>query len=407
MIGVPATQASKATRIQLTRPADRQTVWLHAMVSFMAGPSRTHAIVVGIDEYEIGTAARLTGPVDDAIRFTQWFLKSGVPAARLHLAVTPCPPKADELRSAGVDVRSAGKADIHRLLTRDLPKWDGDLLWVVWGGHGAVDELRRRRLYYADSTHADPATLDLESAMAMAASSYIPAFDRQIWVIDACQTHGVAARPRWVAGTETFPLGTPEQTRDQDALFAASLGQPALNLTAARTGLFSAEVLRELEAVDQGPWPPDIDALTARLREHFTRLRDSGVHGQTPTYLWYRSRHGDEGQLLQSGPAPATPTHSARVDLRLLGTAADALVMIDEFVRMDTREEILSTLRRSIYASINRQANARLEAISALRTCSRYSGGLSELVEAVRFFSSDTTRADNFAAAAHRLTAAS
>lgn len=375
----------------------------------MASPLRTHAIIVGIDDYELGTSARLTGPVDDAARFARWFLANGVPAAQVHLAVTPGLAEIDDLAETGAEVRGPSRAEIHRLLTRDLPGWDGDLLWVVWGGHGAVDELRRRRLYYADSTRADPATLDLESAMAMAASSYVPAFDRQIWIVDACQTHGIVVRPRWSAGTETFPLGTPRRTRGQDALFAAATGQPAINLTAARTGLFSAEILRDLEATGpDGTWPPDIDALTDRLRERFTRLRDDGAYEQTPTYLWYRNRTGDEGQLLRSGSAHTTPARPAgQVDLRLLGAAADALVRIDEFVRTDTREEMLSVLRRDIYAAVNRQSNARLDAVSVLRTCSRYAGGIPELIEAVRFFCADPARADDFTTAARRLDTAS
>ncbi|GAA4963270.1 effector-associated domain 2-containing protein [Actinoplanes utahensis] len=368
----------------------------------MGSPLRTHAIIVGIDEYEIGASARLIGPVDDAVRFARWFLSHGVPAAQVHLAVTPGLAAVDDLTKTGADVRGPSRAEIHRLLTRDLPDWDGDLLWVVWGGHGAIDELRRRRLYYADSTRADPATLDLESAMAMAASSYVPGFARQIWIVDACQTHGLAVRSHWTPGTETFPVGAPERNREQDALFAASLGEPAINLTAARTGLFSSEVLRDLEATEPGTWPPDMEALTTRLRERFTRLRDS--YEQTPTYLWYRSRAGDEGQLLQSGTAHAAPARpSGQIDLRLLGAAAEALVRIDEFVRTDVREEMLSVLRRDIYAAINRQGNARLEAVSVLRTCARYAGGIPELVEAVRFFCADPDRATEFAAAAQRL----
>ncbi len=369
----------------------------------MGSPLRTHAVVVGIDEYELGASARLVGPVDDAVRYAKWFLDRGVPAAQVHLAVTPGRPELDELKGAGADVRDAGRATIHRLLTRDLPGWDGDLLWVVWGGHGAIDERRRRRLYYADSTRDDPATLDLESVMAMAATSYVPSFERQIWVVDACQTHGIAVRPEWVAGTETFPIGTPVEGRDQDALFAAGLGQVALNRRVARTGLFSAEVLRLLAAAGTDPWPPDVDALIAELRERFTQSRDRGRHEQTPTYLWFRNRRGDEGQLLRSGTTPATPARPGQPDLRLLGAAADALVRVDEFTRMDSREEMFSTLRRDVYSAINRQANARLEAISVLRTCLRFAGGITELIESVRFFAGDTAAAEEFTTAAARL----
>jgi hypothetical protein len=369
----------------------------------MAGPNRAHVIAVGIDDYEFGSGARLVGPVDDAVRFARWCLDRGVPAPQIHLAVTPGAPEVGELRSSGVDVRGVGKADIHRLFARDLPGWDGDLLWVLWGGHGAIDGLRRRRLFYADSTRDDPVSLDLESLTAMAASSYVPEFEQQIWIVDACQTHGIPVKSEWVAGAETFPLGQPVPGREQDVLLAASLGQAAVNLTVARTGLFSSEVMRELDAAPVQPWPPDVDQLVDGLRARFSHLRDGGGPAQTPTYLWYRNRRGDEGQLLQSGAAPAQPAPGARPDLGRLREATEALVRVDEFVRSDTREEMLSTLRREVYAAINRQSNARLEAVSVLRTCLRFAGGMAELIETVRFFCADSERAEEFAVAAARL----
>ncbi|GAB3932261.1 hypothetical protein GCM10027614_01080 [Micromonospora vulcania] len=277
-------------------------------------PRDVQVVGVGIDRYAAGSDWSLVGPVDDAIRFARRFVARGVPPEQVTLLLAPEPEPGAV--PPGVVVRPADRATVRDVLLRELPTRRQSTLHVVWGGHGYVDVGRHRRLYYADATATDAGALDLDSLLATFASDLVGAFDRQLWIVDACQLHD---RPQGLRspGNETFPAGEPVAGRTQDVLFAAGLGQAAANLRVRRTGLFSREVLRLLESGGTD-WLDDPALLVAALRERFAELRASGLAGQTPTYLWYRNALGDEGLVLgrsQAGrpvpSAPAAPTPAA------------------------------------------------------------------------------------------------
>ncbi|MGQ5261427.1 effector-associated domain 2-containing protein [Micromonospora sp. ZYX-F-536] len=349
-------------------------------------PRDAHVVIVGIDRYEAGSEWSLVGPVDDAVRFATRFVARGVPPEQVTVLLAPDP--GPDVVPPGVVVRPADRGTVRDVLLRELPTRRGSTLYVIWGGHGYVDTGRHRRLYYSDATATDSGALDLDSMLVTFASDLVPAFNRQLWIVDACQ---VRERPEAgrSTGNETFPSGVPVEGRTQDVVFAAGLGQAAANLRVRRTGLFSREILRLVESGDTD-WLGDPGRLVATLRERFAELRASGLTGQTPTYLWYRNGLGDEGLVLgkpEAGPpvraAPASPSPTVMAPL------VDALLEIPEFRRPAEREEILSLLRGQVYAAIRRHNGARLDTISVVRTCLRYPGALSELVEAVRFFATD------------------
>ena len=203
--------------------------------------------MVGIDRYGDTPNWDLAGPVADAVRFVEWFRSVGVPAERITLLASPAdgPPPAPD----GVEVLPADRATVREVLVRRPPRMPQRTLFVVWGGHGYVDVNRRRRLHYADTTPDDPLDLDLDALLTRFASTSVPGFDRQYWIVDACQVTGPNR-----GGHETFDAGDPVRGRAQDVLFAAGFGQPAMDLGPERTGVFSREVLRILEA--DGPARP-------------------------------------------------------------------------------------------------------------------------------------------------------
>ena len=135
----------------------------------------------------------------------------------------------------------------------------------------------------------------------------------------------------------------------------------------------------------------------------FTDLRSRGRTAQTPTYLWYRSATGDEGHLLRPPTPPTALPAEPRPTTDDLLPAVDALESVAEFQSPPAREEILRLLRGRIYTAIPRHQTTRLEAVSVIRTCLRFPGGLAELVEAVRFFAAGDPAMERFAAAARRL----
>ncbi|MFV2099029.1 hypothetical protein ACFHW1_26730 [Micromonospora sp. LOL_014] len=367
------------------------------------GPQRpdVRVVAVGVGAYQAGDGWTLTGPVDDAVRIARFFVAHGVPTGNVDLLTGPAPP-ADDL-PAGVRRRPADRATVRQLLLRELPASSARELYVYWGGHGFVDPRRRRRLYYADATDADAVNLDLDSLLATYASDLVAALHRQLWLVDVCQTHG-PARPRRIDGHETFPIGDPVAGRSQDVLFAAAAGQPAANLDRQRTGLFSRELLRLMDA-DGLTALADPQRLAERLRARFTTLRADGLTGQTPTYLWYRDASGDEGLLLAADPGGSRKPveRLVRPSTAAIGAVVDALLEIPEFRRPNDREEILSLLPPSVYASIRRNPATRIDAVSIVRGCLHHATGLSELVAAVRFFTSDDAAVDHLAETVRRL----
>jgi hypothetical protein len=293
----------------------------------------------------------------------------------------------------GVRCRPADRATVRELLMRELPASGASDLYVVWGGHGFLDTARLRRLFYADTIATDAVDLDLDSLLATYTSSIAASLRRQLWLVDVCQLHDDGGGPR-VRGHETFQVGDPVAGLRQHVLFAAGHGQGAADLRVQRTGLFSREVLRLLQA--DPALLDDPSSLVDALRARFAALRAAGLTRQTPTYLWYRNELGDEGLLLRD--APPTPADLPTLSTAQLVPIVEALLSVEEFRDPSGRQEILSLLRGPVYGAIRRHPAARTDAISIVRTCSRYPGGLRELVEAVRFFAPESPATDRLTA---------
>ncbi|MBB4690157.1 effector-associated domain 2-containing protein [Paractinoplanes abujensis] len=367
------------------------------MSAAVPAPSDSRAVLVGVDAYEGGPAWSLAGPVDDAVRFAEFFVTHGVPAEQVTVLASPMP--APDVLPAGVDCRPADSSTVRQVFIRELSTSPQSTLYVLWGGHGYVDLDRRRRVFYPDATEQDPVDLDLDSLLRRFGTDRVPGLNRQVWLIDVCQVHGPGTSAR-VDGHETFAAGEPVPGRAQDVYLAAGFGQPAANLSRRRAGLFSREVLSLL--TEHGlALLADPPALTGALQARFAAMRATGSLRQTPTYLWFRDALGNEGQVLRRAaavPAPS-PAHVAPARLK---PVVDALTEIEEFRRPNDREEILMLLRGSVYGQIRRNPAARPDAAAIVRTCLNWPGALSELVEAVRFFAGDEATA-RFEAAANRL----
>jgi effector-associated domain 2 (EAD2)-containing protein len=353
-------------------------------------------VLVGIDEYEAGPGWTLQGPVDDAIRFAEFFVGQGVSPAQITVLATPIP--APSALPTGVVGRAADRATVRDVLIRELSKAQESTLYVLWGGHGYIDLDHHRRLLYPDAVSDDLVDLDLDSLLTRFRSDHVGALGRQVWVVDACQVHG----PR-VSGHETFPSGEAVEGRAQDVYVAAGYGQAAVNLNRQRTGLFSREVLKLIE--DGGlPLLTDPRRLTDALEARFTALRAGGGLDQTPTYLWYRHGIGNEGQILRraTGSAARQPALTPPTPAQL-APVVNALLEIDEFRNPHDREAILSLIRSAVYASMDRSRKSRPDAVGVVRGSLKHRGGLRELVEAVRFYSDETSAVERFTAAAERL----
>lgn len=369
-----------------------------------ARPERTTLILVGIECYAAGEPWELRGPAADARRFAEWFWSRGVRPERTSVFVS-APPTDSSWTQAPVLVREASRDLIRSALVREVAQADGDLLVVVWGGHGMVDETGRRHLFTADATATDPLNIDVDSVLTLHRSSAVPSFANQLWIVDACQTLHDGARSRRGLPGESFGVRDTVPGRIQEVLFAASPGERAANVSPERTGLFSRELLADLDATPD--WPPDVSALADRQRRRFAALREQGLARQTPTYLWFRDRSGREGQLLAGRPpgGPPTTSRTTTTAARDLTPLVDALEAVPEFRGVGFRDEVVSLLRGEVGGAVRRFPGARLEAVSLVRTCLRFPGGLSELADVVLLCAGGVPESLAFAAAVNAVDA--
>ncbi|MFF0017192.1 hypothetical protein [Streptomyces sp. NPDC005374] len=355
-------------------------------------PSRTSVVVVGVESYEAGPDWDLDGPAEDALRFADWFLDRGVPPERVRALVAPLARNSAIWNGRPHPVHRADEATVRRELLRGVPGEDGDLLWVVWGGHGVVDAEGHRRVFCSDAVSEDRVNVDLDLALSFFRSNAVPAFRRQIWLVDACQVVHDVRRARRALPHSTLSPGTSTAGHNQTALFAVRAGERALNLSGERTGLFSREVLRLLTADGSDLWPPDTEALYASLRDTFTALRQRGLARQTPIHLWSRGWDGTEGQLLAAPepgapfqPSPAQPSNAA------VAAVVEALLAVPEFRAPVSRQEMIGLVRGDIglWAVVPEMPTVRTTALAVVRTCLRFPGALAELVEAARLCAGD------------------
>jgi Effector-associated domain 2 len=361
---------------------------------------RTTAVVVGIEQYAAGSDWNLNGPVPDARRFVDWFLCRGVPPDRVIALTAPLRRNPDPWDGSPVPAVAATQGALRSLLVRELPALEGDLLWVVWGGHGMVDADGRRRLFSADATGQDPVNIDLDEVLAFYRSAAVPSFPRQLWFVDACQTLHDGSLSRRSLPHEVLPRDVvPLPGRLQEVVLAASPGERAANLAMERTGLFSREVLAELPQV--GPeWPPDVGRLVERQRARFLELRRAGLARQTPTYFWYRDSRGEEGQVLaETKDAPPSSPVNRRAALSAESALVDALLDLPVFRDPGGRAGVIGLLRGEVAGNLRQHAVPRWDAVSLVTTCRDIPGSLPELVEAVRLFAGDTPQVDALAAA--------
>ncbi|MEV5959843.1 caspase family protein [Streptomyces sp. NPDC051987] len=337
----------------------------------VARPDRTHAVVVGVERYAVGPSWDLPGPAADARRFTAWLRGRGVPAAHISLLLDALPgtggPEVD------VPAGPAGREAVQEVLTRRLPAVEGDLLFVVWGGHGVTDPQGHRRLFYADATAGDKRNLDLDAWLTALTTDALPGFRRQIWLVDSCQTF-----VEDLGFVRSLPGEVPSRGdrlpgREQFVLLASGPGQRAANDPVRRTGAFSRAVLSVLEAAGDENWPPDMGAVADTVVGRFTE------GGQRPTSLWYRSGAGD----VRHFDFPAARRREEPVPEAALAELVALLAGWPALTDRDQRQLVVGMLPADLAGAIPRLGAARADIISIVRTCRLHPGGLAALVEAL------------------------
>jgi hypothetical protein len=258
-------------------------------MKFSARPEHTYAVVVGIEKYDVGPTWDLDGPARDAVRFITWLRNKGVPPDHVVAFLSPLDSNRNEIKTScqnlGVNAEEATGTLIRRAFAEVLPSNRGDLLFTFWGGHGVVTNTRDRRLFYANASAADKVHIVHESILIAGKSRSYQHFPQQISIVDACANYFEDMRIQVGITGDVIPShNMPANGIRQLVLFASAAGEVAINNNLKRAGEFSDIVIKELTAsID---FPGDFEGLSAKVRDHFARLRAEGKSRQTPVHYF-------------------------------------------------------------------------------------------------------------------------
>ncbi|HRX63230.1 MAG: hypothetical protein KDJ22_11395 [Candidatus Competibacteraceae bacterium] len=268
-------------------------------------PEKTCAVVVGIEQYAIGARWNLDGPASDAARFVGWLCSKGVPPGNILVLLSPLEDNrkiGDGLTQRGIRTQVASHDHIVDTLANGLPCLDGELLWLFWGGHGVITSDHQRRLFCANATANNQQIIGLEDLLAMLRSKTCGRFKHQIGVIDACANYFEEMHSKVSLAESSFSRREPAGDVRQFVLYGAATGELARNDTIRKTGAFSEVVLETLER--DLCWPPDIDGLYKKVKNHFNCPNRDVKARQTPVYFqwqWPDEGEGIVGDLPVSG----------------------------------------------------------------------------------------------------------
>lgn len=244
-------------------------------------PSRTHALVVTVERYQSPDVSDIPGLAASGRRFTRWLAGRGVPEENVIF-----------LGDSGTGLCQADQVTVDRVLTEQLPDRDGDLLWLLWVGHGVLDPLGRRRLLLADATTRNLRTVDLDALMRLYRTSFLAGFRRQIIVADACQSDlPLTQSARWPEPMSLPPGGERTLGSHQYACLAAAPGEAARY--ADGRPLFTEAFLDELERRGHGLADvPGYDAVEKSLVRKYRETGQETYFRQHPVTLRFVSGDG-------------------------------------------------------------------------------------------------------------------
>ncbi|GCE01029.1 VMAP-C domain-containing protein [Embleya hyalina] len=285
-------------------------------------PERVHAVVVGLEKYT-DTAWNLRGPHSDATRFTDWLLARGVPPRQIHRWSSTLPPAAGVVSPNGstphpVTVREATDLDLiletFVSTLAGIPVEDGDLLWVFWGGHGAMDGEQRRILYGPAAGPGVGGAVVVEELALLLSSDRVPAFPRQLIMVDACATF-LSEDELSSLMTRRIDVGAPRGDLKQFFLFSAGRGQGAGD-NPGREG-FCGALLDWLEPQEDGGLTPNLLDMSTYIRKHLASVAEAGGPGHEPALFYLSYGPGYEHHELLSGPGAPDPAHLEMLALML------------------------------------------------------------------------------------------
>lgn len=358
----------------------------------MAEPSTTQAILVGIEKYaDSSSIPDLNGPVNDVYQFCQWLRDRNVPPENISVFLAPLDRNvgiADKITNL-IDSKplEANKDIVNKALREEARKKTATLFFLFWSGHGWIASQGDRRLIYADATMEDLKNLNLTVQLNAMQTDLYKNLPRQLLIFDACANSQILR----ITPPDDLPaIGKHLPSQKQMAMFAANPGEYAINKSDEQTGIFSRELLNELNSSkDTELWPPDMEAVMQNVQEKFIKLREDGQTKQTPSYLLYQDWGGNRKERF-SEIEPATKARERDsvqlprdLTIQELGLLRDLFLQCQSIRDSQSRKDIILNLRKEIANNIIMEGNANTVVLSAIRTSRSYSGGLAELLDVI------------------------
>jgi hypothetical protein len=319
------------------------------MRHIVAEKGKTYALVVGIDQYYHDKQLNRTELVNHAIDFAGWLRRKEVPAENINLRLSPLDTSIIEVQKRvaelGLQYRDATQASIVNLLTEDLRRKEGDLLFTFWVGHGCTAE-GKRRLLFADGSLDNSNHLVLDTLIKSQTSDYFR-ITNHICIIDACAD---TVRYRGDLGGCSLRSYDPDPESSQFCLYSTREGQQSQTVPEQGKSYFCEALLKELgESQRSASWPPDMNLMADNLKAKFEDLNQQpeAFVSQMPIRVdmqWdgnktalYQNKSADVSRILQAIQIQANAAREALTPR-----------ILDRIPRKVVRQEYLPAINRGL-----------------------------------------------------------
>jgi hypothetical protein len=351
----------------------------------MAEPSTTQAILVGIEKYaDSSSIPDLNGPVNDVYQFCQWLRDRNVPPENISVFLSPLDRNVgivDKITNL-IDSKplEANKDIVNKALREDAREKTASLFFLFWSGHGWIAPQGDRRLIYADATMEYLKNLNLTAQLNVMQTDLYKNLSQQLLIFDTCANSQLLK----INPPDDLPaIGKHLPSQKQMAMFAANPGEYAINKGDEQTGIFSRELLNELNSLkDTELWPPDMEAVMQNVKEKFIKLREDGQTRQTPSFLLYQDWEGNKknfSESLQNEPRQSTLTRVEKVIL-----LRDKFLMCRSILDPSKRKKIILNLRPEITNNSTLEGDNNTVMQSVIENSLDYPDGLLELLKTTK-----------------------
>jgi hypothetical protein len=351
----------------------------------MAEPSTTQAILVGIEKYaDSSSIPDLNGPVNDVYQFCQWLRDRNVPPENISVFLSPLDRNVgivDKITNL-IDSKplEANKDIVNKALREEARKKTATLFFLFWSGHGWIAPQGDRRLIYADATMEYLKNLNLTAQLNVMQTDLYKNLPQQLLIFDACANSQLL---KITPPDDLLSIGKHLPSQKQMAMFAANPGEYAINKGDEQTGIFSRELLNELNSLkDTELWPPDMEAVMQNVKEKFIKLREDGQTRQTPSFLLYQDWEGNKknfSESLQNEPRQSTLTRVEKVIL-----LRDKFLMCRSILDPSKRKKIILNLRPEITNNSTLEGDNNTVMQSVIENSLDYPDGLLELLKTTK-----------------------